>query len=115
MNGLLDWIIVGGGPAGLACAIEAKRRNHKFWVIEKGHLVNSIYNFPINMTFFTTSELLEIGDIPLTSPSEKPKRMEVLKYYRRVADDYDLPIKYQERVISVIRDCFESATIKGNG
>ena len=89
------------GPAGLACAIEAKRRNHKFWVIEKGHLVNSIYNFPINMTFFTTSELLEIGDIPLTSPSEKPKRVEVLKYYRRVADDYDLPIKYQERVISV--------------
>jgi thioredoxin reductase (NADPH) len=101
MNGFFDWIIVGGGPAGLACAIEAKRRNLKFWVIEKGHLVNSIYNFPINMTFFTTSELLEIGDIPLTSPSEKPKRLEVLKYYRRVADDYDLPIKYQERVISV--------------
>ena len=101
MSGLFDWIIVGGGPAGLACAIEAKKRNQSFWLIEKGHLVNSIYHFPINMTFFTTAELLEIGDIPLTSPSEKPKRMEVLKYYRRVADYYDLPIKYRERVISV--------------
>ena len=101
MNGPFDWIIVGGGPAGLACAIEAKKRNQKFWLIEKGHLVNSIFHFPINMTFFTTPELLEIGDIPLTSPSEKPKRMEVLKYYRRVTEYYDLPIKYQERVISV--------------
>ncbi|MEE2823072.1 MAG: YpdA family putative bacillithiol disulfide reductase [Acidobacteriota bacterium] len=101
MNELSDWIIIGGGPAGLACAIEAKKRNLKFWLIEKGDLVNSIYNFPVDMTFFTTADLLEIGDIPLTSPSEKPKRIEVLKYYRRVVDYYDLPIKYQERVVSV--------------
>ncbi|MEE8348287.1 MAG: YpdA family putative bacillithiol disulfide reductase [Acidobacteriota bacterium] len=101
MSGVFDWIIVGGGPAGLACAIEAKKRNQSFWLIEKGHLVNSIYHFPTNMTFFTTADLLEIGDIPLTSPSEKPRRLEVLKYYRRVADYFDLPIKDQERVISV--------------
>ncbi len=101
MNGLLDWIIVGGGPAGLACAIEAQKRNQTFWLIEKGHLVNAIYHFPVNMTFFTTAELLEVGDIPLTSPYEKPNRLEVLKYYRRVADHYDLPIKYQEQVVSV--------------
>jgi len=101
MSGPFDWIIVGGGPAGLACAIEAKKRNQSFWLIEKGHLVNSIYYFPINMTFFTTADLLEIGGIPLTSPSEKPKRLEVLKYYRRVVEYFDLPIKYQERVISV--------------
>ena len=101
MSELLDWIIVGGGPAGLACAIEAKKRNQSFWLIEKGHLVNSIYHFPINMTFFTTADLLEIGGIPLTSPSEKPKRLEVLKYYRRVTEDYDLPIRVQERVVSV--------------
>ena len=93
MNELSDWIIIGGGPAGLACAIEAKKRNLRFWLIEKGDLVNSIYNFPVDMTFFTTADLLEIGDIPLTSPSEKPKRIEVLKYYRRVVDYYDLPIK----------------------
>lgn len=101
MSGLLDWIIVGAGPAGLACAIEAEKRNHTCWVIEKGCLVNSIYHFPTNMTFFTTADLLEIGDIPMISPSEKPKRLEVLKYYRRVVDHFDLPIKYSERVISV--------------
>ncbi len=101
MTPLLDWIIVGGGPAGLACAIEAKQRNLEFWLIEKGCLVNSIYHFPADMTFFTTPELLEIGGIPMIVSSEKPKRLDGLKYYRRVANDFELPIKYHEQVISV--------------
>ena len=100
MTRLLDWIIVGGGPAGLACAIEAKERSLDFWLIEKGCLVNSIYRFPVNMTFFTTANLLEIGGIPMIVASEKPKRLDGLKYYRRVANDFELPIKYHERVIS---------------
>ena len=101
MNQILDWIIVGGGPAGLACAIEAKKRNLDFWLIEKGCLVHSIYRYPVNMKFFTTANLLEIGGVPMIISSEKPKRVDGLKYYRRVADDFELPIKYYERVISV--------------
>jgi len=101
MNQLLDWIIVGGGPAGLACAIEAKKRNLDFWLIEKGCLVNSIYRYPVNMKFFTTANLLEIGGVPMIISAEKPKRVDGLKYYRRVADDFELPIKDYERVISV--------------
>jgi thioredoxin reductase (NADPH) len=101
MNQLLDWIIVGGGPAGLACALEAKKRNLDFWLIEKGCLVNSIYRYPVNMKFFTTADLLEIGGVPMVISSEKPKRTDGLKYYRRVADEFEIPIKDYERVISV--------------
>ncbi len=90
MTPTLDWIIVGGGPAGLACAIEAKQRNLEFWLIEKGCLVNSIYHFPADMTFFTTPELLENGGIPMIVSSEKPKRMDGLIYYRSVAIDFEL-------------------------
>jgi len=90
--------IVGAGPTGLACAIELKRRAISAVVFDKGCVVNSIYHYPTYMTFFTTPELLEIGDIPMTSLNEKPTRLEALKYYRRVAEHYRLEIHQYERV-----------------
>jgi thioredoxin reductase (NADPH) len=93
-----DALVVGAGPTGLACAIELKRRGLRAAVIEKGCIVNSIYNYPTNMVFFTTPELLEIGDIPMTSLGEKPTRIEALKYYRRVAAHYQLDIRQYEQV-----------------
>ena len=101
MNELLDLIIVGGGPAGLACAIEARKKDFRFWVLEKGCLVNSIYRYPTNMTFFTSADLLEIGEIPMIASDGKPKRIDGLKYYRRVAEYFELPVKSHERVLSV--------------
>ncbi len=97
----LDILIVGAGPTGLACAIEAAANNLKFLVVEKGVLVNSIYNYPSTMTFFTSRERLEIGDLPLPSLNTKPHRAEALEYYRRVADFYRLPIHFQERVVGI--------------
>ena len=94
----VDAVVVGAGPTGLACGIELKRRGVRAVLIEKGCVVNSIYNYPTNMVFFTTPELLEIGDIPMTSLNEKPNRHEALKYYRRVADHYKLDIRQYERV-----------------
>jgi thioredoxin reductase (NADPH) len=94
-------IVVGAGPTGLACGIELKRRGIDNIVIDKGCLTNSLYNYPTHMTFFTTPELLEIGDIPMTSMFEKPTRTEALKYYRRVADTYKLDIHQYERVDSI--------------
>jgi thioredoxin reductase (NADPH) len=99
----LDILIVGAGPTGLACAIEAAANNLKFLVVEKGVLVNSIYNYPSTMTFFTSRERLEIGDLPLPSLNTKPHRAEALEYYRRVADFYRLPIHFQERVMGISR------------
>jgi thioredoxin reductase (NADPH) len=93
-----DVVIVGAGPTGLACGIELKRRGIGAILLDKGCVVNSIYNYPTNMVFFTTPELLEIGDIPMTSLNEKPVRGEALKYYRRVANHYDLDIRQYERV-----------------
>ena len=90
--------MVGAGPTGLACGIELQKRGVKTVLVEKGCVVNSIYHYPTNMTFFTTPELLEIGDIPMTSLNEKPNRTEALKYYRRVADHYELDIRQYERV-----------------
>ncbi|MGH9339580.1 MAG: YpdA family putative bacillithiol disulfide reductase [Acidobacteriota bacterium] len=112
MTEQLDLIIVGGGPAGLACGIEAKKRGLNFNILEKGCIVNSIFHFPTHMTFFTTAELLEIGDIPMIVSSEKPKRLDGLKYYRRVSDHYALPIRDYERVLSVSgrRDNFRVAS-----
>ncbi len=101
MSEKLDLVIIGAGATGLACGIEAKRRNLKFCIYDKGTVVNSIYRFPVNMQFFTTADLLEIGGLPLTSPSQKPRRDEVLKYYRRVAQHYDLPVRDYEKVSSV--------------
>ena len=96
-----DVLIVGAGPTGLACGIECKRRGLKAVLIDKGCVVNSLYNYPTNMVFFTTPELLEIGDIPMTSLNEKPVRAEALKYYRRVAAHYDLDIRQYERVLRI--------------
>jgi len=96
-----DVTIVGAGPAGLAAAIAAKQVGLDYSIVEKGVLVNSIYRFPVNMVFFTTPELLEIGGLPLVSPFEKPTRLEALRYYRRVVDTYDLAIDFGEQVVTV--------------
>ena len=94
----LDLLIVGAGPIGLACGIEAKKAGLSFCLVEKGCLVNSIYHYPVNMTFFSTSERLEIGDIPFVSNNAKPTRNEALEYYRRVAIHFQLPIRLFEEV-----------------
>jgi thioredoxin reductase (NADPH) len=94
----LDAVVVGAGPTGLACGIELKRRGLSCVLFDKGCLTNSLYHYPTNMTFFTTPELLEIGELPMTSLGEKPVRGEALKYYRRVADHYGLDIHQYERV-----------------
>ena len=99
MEELLDAVIVGAGPTGLACGIELKRRGLNAILLDKGCITNSLYNYPTNMVFFTTPELLEIGGIPMTSIGEKPVRGEALKYYRRVADHYSLDIRQYERVL----------------
>jgi thioredoxin reductase (NADPH) len=103
VNSLLpfDAIVIGAGPTGLACGLELKRRGLNAMVIDKGCVVNSLYNYPTHMTFFTTPELLEIGDIPMTSMYEKPTRTEALKYYRRVAEYYKLDIHQYERVDAI--------------
>ena len=96
-----DLIIIGAGPTGLACAIEAETRGLDYLVIDKGCIVNSIKNFPLQMTFFTTPELLEIGGLPFVTPYQKPTRLEALKYYRRVADTYRLKLHLYETVLGV--------------
>ncbi len=97
----LDLMIVGAGPTGLACGIEAQRAGLDFLILEKGCLVNSLFNYPANMTFFTSRELLEIGGLPLASVNVKPARAEALEYYRRVAQHYCLPIHYEVRVLGI--------------
>jgi thioredoxin reductase (NADPH) len=96
-----DVVIIGAGPTGLACGIELKKRGIEAVLFDKGCVVNSIYHYPPGMVFFTTPELLEIGEIPMTSLNEKPVRGEALKYYRRVADHFKLDIRQYERVIEV--------------
>jgi thioredoxin reductase (NADPH) len=96
-----DVLIVGGGPSGLATAIAAKQAGLDYVVIEKGILVNSIFNFPMHMVFFTTPELLEIGGLPLITPYDKPTRLEALRYYRRVVDIYGLQISLHEQVTAI--------------
>jgi thioredoxin reductase (NADPH) len=96
-----DVICIGAGPTGLATAIEAKRAGMRALVIDKGCLCNSIFHYPVNMVFFTTPELLEIGDLPLVSPNEKPTRVEALKYYRKAAEHYELDRRLFEMVLRV--------------
>ncbi len=96
-----DVLIIGAGPTGLACGIEAQRAGFKALVVDKGCVVNSIYNYPSNMIFFTTPELLEIGDIPFTSPNQKPNRNEALEYYRKVVEHYHLPVAQYQKVEAV--------------
>src|SRR6266581_4436936 len=99
--GTYDFICIGAGPTGLATAIEAKRAGMRPLVIDKGCLCNSIYHYPVNMVFFTTPELLEIGDLPLVCAAEKPTRVEALKYYRKAAEHYGLELRLYERVLRV--------------
>src|SRR5271154_1332557 len=96
-----DVVVCGAGPTGLACGIELKRRGVKAVLIDKGCVVNSLYHYPTNMVFFTTPELLEIGDIPMTSLNDKPVRAEALKYYRRVAEHYKLDIRQYQHVSQI--------------
>jgi len=102
MRGILDILIIGGGPIGLACALEAKKAGLTYLILEKGVLVNSLYHYPANMTFFSTSERIEIGDIPFVSNNVKPTRPEALEYYRRIAVSQQLSIHLQEPVLDVV-------------
>jgi thioredoxin reductase (NADPH) len=97
---MYDVIIVGAGPIGLACGIEAKKAGLKYLIIEKGCLVNSLYNYPLGMTFFSTSERLEIGGVPFISHGAKPNRFEALEYYRRVCLTWQLNVNLYEKVVS---------------
>jgi len=94
----VDLLVIGAGPTGLACAIEAQRAGFTALLVDKGCLCNSLFHYPANMTFFTTPELLEIGDIPFTSPNQKPNRSEALEYYRKVAEHYKLDVRQYENV-----------------
>jgi thioredoxin reductase (NADPH) len=109
-----DLIIIGAGPTGLSCAIEAEKAGLHYLVVEKGVLVNSIYNFPTNMTFFSTSKLLEIGDTPFISHSDKPTRMEALEYYRRIAEKWKLNINLYEEVKALLPQTDQSYILKTN-
>lgn len=93
-----DVIIIGGGPIGIACALEAEKKNLSYLILEKGCLVNSLYNYPTNMTFFSTSEKLELDDIPFISNNPKPRKAEALEYYRRIATSNKINIKLFEKV-----------------
>src|ERR1700752_5300796 len=97
-DGEFDLLVIGAGPTGLACAIEAKRSGFRAVCVDKGCVCNSLYHYPSHMTFFTTSELLEIGDIPFPSPNAKPTRNEALQYYRQVAAHYGLDVRQYLRV-----------------
>lgn len=97
-----DLIIIGAGPIGLACGIEARKNKLNYLIIDKGPLVNSIYNYPFNMTFFSTSDKLEIGEVPFISHGSKANRAEALEYYRRVAEYWNLNIHLYEAVSEVI-------------
>ena len=110
-----DVVILGAGPIGLACAIACVEKNVSSIIIEKGALVNSIYNYPLNMTFFSTSEKLEIGDVPFISHNPKPTRSEALEYYRRVALHWKLDIRLYEKVESVVETegSYSLSTSKG--
>lgn len=97
-----DVIVIGAGPTGLACAIEAQRAGLKVISIDKGCVVNSLFNYPANMIFFTTPELLEIGDLPFSSANPKPNRLEALEYYRKAAEHYKLDLRQYQRVETVV-------------
>ena len=98
---LYDVLVIGAGPTGLACAIDAQLAGFSVVIIDKGCLCNSLFHYPANMTFFTTPELLEIGSMPFSSPNQKPTRSEALEYYRKVAEHYKLDIKQYHTVDSV--------------
>jgi thioredoxin reductase (NADPH) len=111
-----DLIIIGAGPIGLACGIEAQKAGLSYVILEKGCLVNSLYHYPLNMTFFSTSERLEIGGVPFISGSPKPTRSESLEYYRRVCTSWKLQVKLYEEVEEVKKESgtFHIKTSKDN-
>jgi thioredoxin reductase (NADPH) len=108
---MLDILIIGAGPIGLACGLAAQKAGLSFVIVEKGCLVNSLYNYPATMTFFSTSEKLEIGGVPFISVNKQPNRNEALEYYRRVATSYELPINLFEEITGVTNDAYGSYTI----
>ena len=110
-----DVIIIGAGPIGLACGIEAKKNSLEYLIFDKGCLVNSLYNYPMNMTFFSTSDKLEIGEVPFISHNPKPTRAEALEYYRRVSSHWELSLKLYEEIkkIDKVDNGYELKTTKG--
>ena len=116
MDNKLDVVIIGGGPIGLACALEAKQKGLSYIILEKGCLVNSLYHYTSNMTFFSTSEKLEIGGVPFVSNNIKPTRNEALEYYRRVAISAALDINLFEPVTTITKrlDSFEIITTRAH-
>ncbi|MFC0262702.1 MULTISPECIES: YpdA family putative bacillithiol disulfide reductase [Cyclobacteriaceae] len=111
---ILDVLIIGGGPIGLACGIECEKAGLNYVIVEKGVLTNSLFNYPLNMTFFSTSEKLEMGGIPFMSISHKPTRTEALEYYRRVAQTWKLKVRLYEEVKTLKKEqnLFEIITSK---
>lgn len=112
MKNFWDIIIIGGGPSGINCAIEASKANLSALILEKGVIVNSLFHFPVNMTFFSTSRLLEIGQIPFVSHNEKPTRQESLEYYRRLIQHYQLNYHTYEEVLDLIPDETMGTSVK---
>ena len=100
----VDCLIIGAGPIGLACAIAAKKAGFSNLIVDRGTLVNSIYHYPANMTFFSTSDRLEIGEVPFISNSPKPTRSEALEYYRRVTLAWDLKVNLYEQIVSIVKE-----------
>lgn len=115
MDKIYDVIIIGGGPIGLACGVEAKKNNLDYLILEKGALTNSIYNYPVNMTFFSTSDRLEMADIPFMSVGNKPTRTEALEYYRRIYFHFKLKVNLYEGVqtLNKVDQGFQIITSKG--
>ena len=110
-----DVCIIGAGPIGICCAIEAKKNNLSYIILDKGCLVNSLYNYPKNMTFFSTSDKLEVGDVPFISHNSKPTKSEALEYYRRVVSSWDLKINLYEEVKDIVKENnFHIKTSKGD-
>ena len=110
-----DICIVGAGPIGLNCAIEAIKSNLSYIIIDKGCLVNSLYNYPNNMTFFSTSDKLEIGNIPFISHNSKPTKAEAMEYYRRVSSSWKLKLNLYEKVVGIKKgENFKIQTSKSN-
>ena len=115
-NKIHDLTIIGAGPIGLACGIEAQKKNLDYLIFDKGCLVNSLYHYPLNMTFFSTSDKLEIGGVPFISHNPKPTRSEALEYYRRVTSHWGLNVRLYEKISSVNKrvGLFELETSRGN-
>lgn len=111
----LDMIIIGAGPIGLSCGIECSRKGLSYLIIDKGPLVNSLFHYPLNMTFFSTSDKLEIGEVPFISNNPKPTRNEALEYYRRVTLHWKLRLSLYDRVVSINKmgSVFSVTTSKG--